>query len=206
MTISESEWRRILAGMGCKPKVVERWVTPLADEVRLDRFSRGEADFVDWLPQIMWESDKLEKVEESLLYNPERICAVWPGRFPTLASATPLMMNAERLANTVYCDRMGNGNYASGHGFKYRGRCPIMLTGLAAYLHMGGIMGQDLDVMPELLLQPHYGIEASLLWWEDGIPDSMLGDQTRIRRRVQGGTLGLPECIALKGRLVALLH
>ena len=203
--ITDANWLRILSGMGVRPFTAAKWMSPFSDEVQLDKFSAGEADLMDWLPQILYESAMLECMEERLTYNPERICAVWPRRFPTLASAIPYSMNPVKLANTVYANRMGNGDYDSGDGYRYRGRCPIELTGLDAYLHLGNIMGQDLDVNPDLLVQPHFGLQAALLWWEDAIPDSMLSDQVQLRRRVQGGLLGLDRVTALREKLGELI-
>lgn len=203
--ITDADWLRILSGMGVRPFTAAKWMSPFADEVQAEKFSQGEADMLDFLPQILYESALLECMEERLTYNPERICAVWPARFPTLASAIPCSMNPVRLANTVYADRMGNSNYASGDGYTFRGRGCIQLTGRAAYAHVGDLMGQDLTVTPELMVQPHYALEAAIAWWENSIPDSMLGDQVRLRRRVNGSTEGLDHVAVLRMKLVEVL-
>jgi putative chitinase len=203
--ITDTDWLRILSGMGVRAFTAAKWMSAFADEVQLDKFSAGEADLVEWLPEILYESALLECVEERLTYNPERICAVWPTRFPTLASAIPFSQNPVKLANTVYANRMGNGDVASGHGWLYRGRCPIQLTGRDAYIHVGNLVGQDLQYIPELMAQPHYGLQAAIAWWEDRIPDTMLSDQVQLRRRVNGSTRGLDEVVALRSRLVEAL-
>jgi putative chitinase len=98
---------------------------------------------------------------------------------------------------------MGNGPPESGDGYRYRGR--PMLTGRAAYSRVGDLIGQDLLDLPELIQQPHFGLIAMRAWWEGTIPEEILGDQTKIRRRVQGGTLGLEHCIALHAKLQQIL-
>jgi putative chitinase len=203
--VNDNDWRRILDGMGVRPLTVEKWIEPFTAEVQPEKFSAGMEDIQNWLPQILWESSMLEKTEESLTYNPERICAVWPGRFPTLASAIPYSHNPVKLANTVYANRMGNGDYASGDGWLFRGQSPIMLTGRAAYEHVGNLIGQDLAVNPDLAAQPHYGLIIAIGWWEGSIPDSMLGDQVKLRRRVQGGSLGVEHTAALYAKLQEIL-
>lgn len=205
MTYTSNDWLRILSGLGVREYTAAKWMLPFEDEVQPDRFSAGERDLIDFLPQILHESAMLESVKERLTYNPERICRVWPSRFPTLASAIPFSMNPERLANTVYANRMGNGDFASGDGFRFSGRSPIQLTGRANYRHVGELMGQDLEIMPELLEQPRFGLEASIAWWEGRIPDSMLGDQVNLRRRVNGGVLGLEHVAGLRMRLTELV-
>ena len=98
------------------------------------------------------------------------------------------------------------GNTAPGDGWDYRGRCPVMITGKDAYLHVGDLMGQDLVVLPHLIEGPIYGLEAAIAWWEDRIPDSMLSDQVKLRKRVNGGDIGMEHCanLALLCRRVIL--
>ena len=89
-------------------------------------------------------------------YSAERLCQVWPTRFPALADARPYARNPEALANCVYGGRMGNT--APGDGWRYRARTPIGLTGKDNYGHVGVLMGQDLVNSPELLEQPHFAL------------------------------------------------
>jgi putative chitinase len=187
--ITDNDWNRVLTRMGVRPSTATAWASAFADEVQPEKFSSGMDDILSWLPQILWECDLLECLQERLTYNPERICAVWPKRFPTLASAIPYSHNPRGLANKVYGGRMGNVEPED--GWDFAGKCPIMLTGRAGYEHVGNIIGQDLTVLPNLILQPHYGLIAAIGWWEGSIPDSMLGDQVRLRRKVNGAELGI---------------
>jgi hypothetical protein len=77
------------------------------------------------LGQAHHESGGFKKTTESLYYStPERIQAVWPTRFETIADAEPYAKNSEKLADKVYGGRMGN----NGEGFKWRGRGYLMIT------------------------------------------------------------------------------
>jgi len=203
--ITDREWLEILSGLGVRPLTAARWQHPFEDEVQPQKFSDGIRDLLDFLPQILHESAMLECVEERLSYNPERICAVWPARFTTVASAVPYAFSPAKLANCVYANRMGNGPPETGDGYRYRGRSPIQLTGRAAYAHVGDLVGQDLLEVPELACECRYGLEIAIAWWEDRIPDEMLGDQVRLRRRVNGGTLGLEHVAGLRVRLSEML-
>lgn len=192
-----SQWSAILLACDVLGSVAAKWGPVFADEIREDTFSKGDADIADWLPQILHESAMLTRMEENLNYSAVRLVQVWPSRFPTVASAVPFANNPQALANKVYGGRMGNTG--PNDGWTYRGRSPIGITGLANYQRVGDLMGQDLVGIPDLLCQPRFALDACIAWWEDKIPDSMLGETTRIRQRVQGGTLGLADVQRLTG-------
>lgn len=188
-------WPAILTRLGVRPVTADEWGPVFADTIRDDTFSAGPSELPAFLGQILVESKMLEKLSENLNYSAERLCAVWPGRFPTLESALPYAHNSEALANKVYGGRMGN--VEAGDGWRFKGRGIIGLTGRANYAAIGCLMGQDLVDLPELLEQPHYALEAAIHWWEDRVHDSMLGDTVAISRRVNGGDIGMNDRIAL---------
>jgi hypothetical protein len=64
--------------------------------------------------------------------------------------------------------------------------------------------GQDLDVNPTLLEGPYFALLARIAWWEDRVPDSMLGETTAIRNRVNGGSIGLPDVKTLTNTVRAM--
>lgn len=190
-----TDWERLLLACGVKAGTANLWGEIFADEVDERTFSAGAADMADFLPTILVESMHLERMEENLSYSAERIVQVWPSRFPTVNDARPYARSPEALANKVYGGRMGNN--LLGDGWRYRGRSPIQITGKDNYERVGDLMGQNLVGIPDLLSQPRFALEACIAWWEDVIPDSMLGETTSIRKRVNGGTLGLAEVQAL---------
>lgn len=195
--MTPAEWCRILIACHVKPAVAAKWADVFADVVKPGTFSQGDAELDDFLGQVLHESEGLERLTENLNYSAERLTVVWPGRFPTKAEARPYAKNPEALANRVYGGRMGNTE--PGDGWRYRGRGPIQLTGKDNYARVGDLMGQDLVSLPELMEQPRYALEACIAWWEDKIPDSMLGDPEKITRRVNGGLIGLADRQQLAG-------
>src|ERR1700757_62118 len=66
-----------------------------------------------FLGQCAVESGGFRSLEEALNYSAARLCVVWPSHFPNQAAAEPCAMEPERLANTVYANRLGNGDSAS---------------------------------------------------------------------------------------------
>jgi putative chitinase len=191
MNRTPQEWNQILIRCKVKPTIAAVWSVVFADVIKADSFSQGDMELDDFLGQILHESHGLSQFCENLNYSPERLCQVWSSRFPTLADARPYARNPEALANKVYGGRMGN--VEPGDGWRFRGRAPIQITGRANYAFVGDLMGQDLTVMPELLEQPRFALEACILWWENRIPDSMLGDPEKVTKRVNGGLIGLAD-------------
>lgn len=197
MKRTPQEWYQILMRCEVKPTIAAPWSVVFADVIKADSFSQGDAELDDFLGQILHESHGLSRFCENLNYTAERLCQVWPGRFPTLAAARPYARNPEALANRVYGGRMGNTQ--PGDGWRFRGRAPIQITGRDNYALVGELMGQDLTVMPELLEQPRFALEACVLWWEDRITDRLLGDPEKVTQRVNGGLIGLADRVHLTG-------
>lgn len=193
--LTADEWREVLIKCGVKIITATTWADVFADVVKVGSFSKDAEEIDDFLGQILHESAGLERLSENLDYSARRLCEVWPGRFPTLDAAKPYAHNPEALANRVYGGRMGNNQ--PGDGWIFRGRGPIQLTGRDNYAFVGDLMGQDLVSLPELMEQPRYALEATIHWWEDRIPDSMLGDPERVTKRVNGGLIGLADRVHL---------
>jgi putative chitinase len=181
------------------------WATAL--DGAFSRFHITTRDRVcAFLAQTSHESGHFNRLEESLFYRtPGRLMAVWPKRFPDEASATPFVENPERLANFVYARRMGNGDEASGDGFRFRGRGLIQLTGRSNYQQAGEALGIDLLAAPERLTSKEVAaLSAAWFWDSRGLnaladhdkPDDDLEDFVTITRRINGGTVGLKERLA----------
>lgn len=198
-----NDWLRILMELGVAAADAAAWAQAFTDEVQPDRFSAGLFDVRAFVPQFLHETAMLKRMQENLCYSAQRICEVWPQRFPNSIAALPYaglvsgrapdVKAAERLANNVYANRMGNGDERSGDGWLYRGR-GAGITGRRNYVWLGEVWGQDLESQPQLLEQPHFALEGFFHWWEGHIPDKALADTAQVRRIVQGAHEGLPHC------------
>lgn len=186
-------WSQIFAKIGVRQTTATRWAPVFAQHTPQELIQRGLADF---LGQVLVESAMLERLEENLRYTtPQRICAVWPKRFPNAESAAPYVSNPEALANFVYGNRMGNVRL--GDGYRYRGRGLLMVTGRSNYAVTGKRIGEDLEGQPELMAQPDIALRAALAWWDENIDSAQIGDVAAITKRVNGGTTALNERLAM---------
>ncbi len=153
-----------------------------ANELRLQYF----------LAQIGHESGGLTIMQENLNYRAQRLCEVWPSRFPSLASAGRCAGNPEVLANTVYGERMGNRGSASGDGWRYRGRGYIQITGRDGYQEVGERTGLDLEGAPDLAFEPENALLAACGFWQWKGLNEICDTRNfgNVTRRINGGLNG----------------
>lgn len=167
-----------------------------------------------WLGQILVESMALTRTVENLNYRASRLMAVWPKRFPTMASALPFEHKPEKLAEHVYGGRFGNGPEGSGDGWKYRGRGLIQTTFADNYAACGAALGLPLLEQPELLEGFSAATRSAAWFWTahrlnaivdagENVGDAVwtLADSRNlaiqaITKVVNGGRVGLAERMA----------
>ena len=114
-----------------------------------------------FLAQVSVESNQLRNTTENLNYTTaQRLQEVYGTRpFPTPASAAPYLNNPEGLANHVYATRNGNGDEASGDGWRFRGRGLMQVTGRGEYR----AVGHEND--PEALETSGGAADAAAAYW-----------------------------------------
>lgn len=142
--------------------------------------------------QCSVESMKFSRTEESLYYTADRMCEVWPSRFPTIESAGPCALNPEVLANNVYANRMGNGDPASGDGWTFRGAGYIQLTGRAAQTAFAVVSGQPINTVGAYLRTPQGAAESACWYWADRRLNALADawEITSLSRVINGGSGG----------------
>jgi putative chitinase len=166
-----------------------------------------KARLSSFLAQTSFESGQFNYLIENLNYtSSSRLMRVWPKRFPSEESALPYVSNESKLANFVYANRLGNGDAVSGDGFMFRGRGIIQITGRSNYSAVGQALNLNLIDHPELLLEPRYAAMSAGWFWstrglnalaDDETPANDLEDFAEITRRINGGTVGLKERLAV---------
>lgn len=150
-----------------------------------------------FLAQTGHESGGFKAVSENLNYGAKGLTTIFKKYF-TPESAKEFERKPEKIANIVYANRMGNGNQASGEGWKFRGRGYIQLTGKDNYAAFDKTVEDDILANPELVATKYPLLSAAWFFHKNGlhkIADEGATDEvvTKVTKRVNGGTIGLPD-------------
>jgi putative chitinase len=172
---------------------VEQWydaLTKLLPDYEINTPQRMAA----FLAQCAHESANFTALQENLNYKAASLSRVWPSRFPP-GIAEQYAHNPEKIANRAYCDRMGNGNEASGDGWRYCGRGLIQLTGKDNYTAFADSIGVTPEEVSEYLATFEGATQSACWFWESNnlnrFADS--GDIETLTKRINGGTIGLED-------------
>jgi len=153
-----------------------------------------------FLAQCGHESGGFKLTQENLNYSAKGLNGIFKKYFPTLESAASYERKPEKIANKVYGGRMGNGAEASGEGWKFHGRGFIQLTGKDNYTAFTKSIGEDCIANPDLVASKYALASAAWFFSKNGLhkmADGGASDAvvTSITKRVNGGTIGLPDRI-----------
>jgi putative chitinase len=147
-----------------------------------------------FLAQTAHESGGYKTLKENLNYRAETLSKVWPRYFPPDV-AQQYQHNQEAIANRAYANRMGNGDEASGDGYRYCGRGLIQLTGKSNYSAFANSIDTPVEEVPDFLATFEGAIQSACWFWETNnlnqYADS--GDILNMTKKINGGTLGLAE-------------
>jgi putative chitinase len=148
-----------------------------------------------FLAQCGHESAGFTVLVENLNYSSDGLCKTWPKRF-TAATAGAYHRNPEKIANKVYCDRMGNGSEASGDGWKYRGSGFIQITGKDNYTKFSKSCGKSLDDTVEYCRTLPGAVESACWFWSENKLNTRFVDKKDfegLTKAINGGLTGLSD-------------
>lgn len=151
-----------------------------------------------FLAQAGHESGGFKLVTENLNYGAKGLLGVFKKYFPTPEKAALYERKPEKIANLVYGGRMGNGPETSGEGYKFRGRGYIQLTGKDNYKAFDLVVEENITENPDLVATKYPLLSAAWFFHKNGlhkIADKGATDAvvTEVTKRVNGGTIGLPD-------------
>jgi putative chitinase len=149
--------------------------------------------------QTAHESGNFKAFAENLNYGTSGLTTTFKKYFPTTEKALLYERKPEKIANLVYGNRMGNGDEASGDGFKFRGRGALQLTGKDNYKVFSEYLKK-----PEIMTNPdlvatEYAFESAIFFFDRNklwdICDKGVNKDTilALTKRINGGTHGLAD-------------
>lgn len=183
-------------------------------EAILDELSKHAEIHTDeriahFLGQCDHESGGFKRTTENMNYSASRLKQVFRKYFPG-DLASEYANNPAKIGSRVYADRMGNGNEASGEGYKFRGRGYIQLTGKNNYREFGEAYKADVLEHPELV-SSEYALTSAVFFfnkanvWRAADKGVDQRDIKAVTRIINGGTNGLNDRVALTNQYYQLL-
>lgn len=150
-----------------------------------------------FIAQCAHESGNFRWLKENLNYKAESLTKTFKKYFPTLEEAKQYEKNPQKIANKVYANRMGNGDEASGDGFRYLGRGLIQLTGKNNYTLFAAAVDTPLEEIPEYLQTFEGAVQSACWFWEQNNLNQWADkkDILTLTKRINGGTIGLEDRI-----------
>ena len=183
-----------LAGLAGKiPDAVLAQIPAAAAEFKI----KSNLRLAHFLAQCALESAGFTATVENLNYSAQRLLQIFPKYFKNV-DVNAYARNPQKIGSRVYANRMGNGDEASGDGFRYRGRGYIQLTGKNNYTSFTGFVGEDCVANPDLVATKYplasaaFFFNSNKIWTlcDQGANDATV---TKVTKAVNGGTHGLAE-------------
>ena len=150
-----------------------------------------------FIAQTAHESGNYVFLKENLNYKAASLRKVFPKYFPDDGIAAAYANKGERIANRVYANRMGNGDEASGDGYRYCGRGLIQLTGKNNYQNFADSIETDVEEVSEYLGTFEGAVQSGCWFWETNNLNKWAdaGDIKTMTKVINGGYIGLEDLI-----------
>ena len=173
--------------------IVEKYVDPLNEMMEFYEINNKNRISM-FLAQVGHESGGLTTIRENLNYSAERLKVIFPKYFRNV-DPSGYARNPQAIANRVYANRMGNGDEASGDGYRYCGRGLIQLTGKSNYNAFAQDMNMSLEEATEWLSTEEGAAWSAGWFWDSRELNQWAdkGDILTVTKKINGGTIGLED-------------
>jgi putative chitinase len=148
--------------------------------------------------QTSHETGGFKAFSENLNYSAQGLQGIFGKYFPGTLEES-YARQPEKIANRVYASRMGNGDEASGDGWKFRGRGALQLTGKSNYEAFAKYLGTNEIMTNPDLVATKYSFDSAMFFFEKNklwaICDKGINDAAilELTKRINGGTHGLED-------------
>jgi len=148
--------------------------------------------------QTAHESGGFKVFSENLNYSAQGLQGIFGKYFPGNLEES-YARKPEKIANRVYASRMGNGDEASGDGWKFRGRGALQTTGKDNYSQFAKHLGKPEIMENPDLVATEYAFESAIFFFDKNklwdVCDKGVNKDTilALTKRINGGTHGLAD-------------
>jgi putative chitinase len=184
--------------------VLTNWYNALVDSMPEDMIENPNR-IAGFLAQTSHESGKYKFLTENLNYSDKGLLKTFPKYFNE-SNVMEYARKPEAIANRVYANRMGNGDEASGDGWRYCGRGLIQLTGKNNYQAFANSEQMNIEEVPDYLITYVGAVRSALWFWnKNNLNDAAdAGDLLMMTKKINGGTHGLAERTAEYKRILEI--
>jgi len=146
--------------------------------------------------QTCHESMNFSVLSENLSYRKETLEKLFSKYFSKAGrNAADYEKQPEKIANVIYANRLGNGDTASGDGFKFRGRGIVQLTGRDNTTAFGKSVGMTPEQAIDYVQTKKGALESACWYWNSRKINIACdeNDIVKMSKLVNGGTIGLED-------------
>ena len=161
--------------------------------------------------QTAHETGSFALFSENLNYSVSGLLKTFGKYFANLSLAESYARQPHKIGARVYASRMGNGDEASGEGYKFRGRGALQTTGKSNYQAFAdSIKKPEIMTTPDLVATD-YAFEAALFFFDKNklwaIADKGVTTDTILAMtlKINGGKNGLEDRLSLTQRYYSWL-
>ncbi len=197
----------MLMEMGVAQAAAQQYMSDLEQVLPKYGIADSKIRLAHFFSQVLHESGFLRYDMENLNYSAKALRAVFGKYFKTKNVAEAYARQPEKIANRVYSNRMGNGNEASGDGWKYRGRGLIQLTGKNNYKAFAKWINDPRIMDDPDLVASEYAVQSAVFYWDRNNLNKIADkdDVTKMTKRITGGSNGLTHRTELLTKAKGLL-
>ena len=151
-----------------------------------------------FIAQCAHESGGFTTLKENLNYKPMSLRKLFPKYFDTDELAQQYCSKPNKqaaIANRIYANRMGNGDEASGDGYRFSGRGLIQLTGRATWQEFADSIETSLTDLDEYMQSFEGACQSACFFWESRKLNQYAdaSDIVTLTKKINGGTIGLED-------------
>ena len=177
-----------------KNPYIDQWhkaLSQLLPDYEIDTPQR----IASFIAQCAHESGGFIFLTENLNYKAASLRKIFGKYFPDDATAAAYEKKPEKIANRIYANRMGNGDEASGDGYKYRGRGLIQLTGKNNYFWFAASLEITTEEAADYLESFEGACQSACWFWSENKLNRFVDadDFKGLTRAINGGYIGYED-------------